>query len=224
MQRSMRTAIATAAGGAAAVALLLHWAFSRPASRIDRPAGQAPDAVAELRARNTQVASGAEPADAAPGRLADRSDDALHSARESGAGDPRLDAIAALGDVSRADATVVLVSLLDDAHLAVREQAVESLGAIGGDEAVAGLAYALSDDSASVRHLAIDVLSEIGSETAIGALALTLDDTDVGIREHAIEALADLGGEAAASVMQRFEADPEARIRELAAGTAENDG
>ncbi len=113
--------------------------------------------------------------------------------------DVRHSAAAALGQLGKADAPVVvgLVALLKDSSSYVRQRAAEALGQLGKADApvVAGLVALLKDSDSDVRQSAAAALGQLGKADApvVAGLVALLKDSDSDVRQSAAAALGQLG-------------------------------
>ncbi len=110
----------------------------------------------------------------------------------------------ALGAIGHDPARTVplLVSLLTDREMWVRDGAVKGLGRFGNSAqaAVPHLVKLLEDPSQYVRGNAVEALDKIGAAGAVDALVKALEDQEDVVRFQAAETLGRLGSKAAPAV------------------------
>ncbi len=86
-----------------------------------------------------------------------------------------------------------LSEALENAAVAVRQQAALSLGKLGHPSALPPLAKALQDPDMLVRGFAAYALSDIGEQSITPTLIAALDDPEFIVRRYVVDALGVLG-------------------------------
>ena len=117
-------------------------------------------------------------------------------AKKTGSATTRVAAVRAMGELSKPDASVPLVNLLQDADREVAQAAQETLASIAGPEVDATVVAMLAAGKPAMRVTAAELIGRRRMLTALPALVKAAGDNDQPVRLAALKRIGEMGGEA----------------------------
>jgi beta-lactamase regulating signal transducer with metallopeptidase domain len=121
------------------------------------------------------------------------------------------------GQPARERAVQLMIGLLDDPDVSIRQQAVHSLGEMEDAAAVAALSEVLvDDDNADIRAQAAWALGRTESPDALAALGRVMSDADANVRAQAAWAIGMIESPGAVPLLLPALDDAERNVREQA--------
>jgi HEAT repeat protein len=135
----------------------------------------------------------------------------------------RAEAVKALAKLKAADATLLLIELLEDSSEMVQEQAAQSLGVIGDERAIQAIVSMLKHPSDAIKMNAAESLVRLGEKT-IGWLGELLKKSSFDTRIAAAYALGQMPHPKAFAALEQHFGDLDAAVRREVAASIANQG